>query len=296
MTRQAVRWLGAQWLGLQGAASRNRSRYYGGSTGLRILNFHGLAGAEFARFQRVVDFCATSFEMAAPADADACLEGRLPRGDRDRVLLTFDDGYAEHYRAARWLADRGLRAIFFVVPPFLGRNVHEYLRFHADRGITAFDFTTSPASVDGMAPAQVRELVSMGHRVGAHNYAHRDLAPLRTPAELGYEIGAAVDAVSELTGHGCAEFAFAFGHPRFISDEAIAELRRRSLRVYSCVRGLNVPGRTPAFLLRDDMVTGYPAALMKACVRGGADDRYAAQRDELVRRTGTLRNGEDHGS
>jgi hypothetical protein len=66
--------------------------------------------------------------------------------------------------------------------------------------------------------------------------------------------------------------------------------------VYSCVRGLNVPGRTPAFLLRDDMVTGYPAALMKACVRGGADDRYAAQRDELVRRTGTLRNGEDHGS
>jgi hypothetical protein len=66
--------------------------------------------------------------------------------------------------------------------------------------------------------------------------------------------------------------------------------------VYSCVRGLNVPGRTPAFLLRDDMVTGYPAALMKACVRGGADDRYAAQRDELVRRTGTLRNGEHHDS
>jgi peptidoglycan/xylan/chitin deacetylase (PgdA/CDA1 family) len=289
MTRNLARWLAGHWLGLSGAPERNRERYYGAATGLRILNFHGLTGAEVERFRRVVDYCGTSFDMAAPEDVDAFLEGRLADSPRDRVLLTFDDGYVEHYDAARWLADTGLRATFFVVPSFLGRTVEEYLRFHAERGVIACDFTTSPASRKGMSVAQVRELVSMGHRIAAHNYAHRDLSPLRVHGDLDYEIGTAVDEVAEITGHACEDFAFAFGHPRFLSDEAIVDLKRRSLRVYSCVRGLNVPGRTPAFLLRDDMVTGYPVALMQACVRGGADHRYAAQREELKRRTGILR-------
>jgi len=292
MTKRLLRWVGAQWLLLGRRPARNRRRYFDDAPGLRILNFHGLAGSEFARFTRVVDFCRRRFEMATPEDADALFEGRLPASRHDRVLLTFDDGYAEHYDAARWLSDLGLHATFFVVPSFLGRSVGEYLRFHAERGVSAFDFTTDPSSVTGMTPERVRELITMGHRVGAHNYAHRDLAALRQPDELAYEIGGAVDAVSELTGHACRDFAFAFGHPTFISDEAIADLRRRSLRVYSCVRGLNVQGRTPAFLLRDDMIGGYPVALMRACVQGGADDRYTGQRAELSRRAGTLPGGE----
>jgi hypothetical protein len=105
---------------------------------------------------------------------------------------------------------------------------------------------------------------------------------------MDYEIDNALMGVEELTEARCEDFAFAFGHPQFISDEAIRYLSGRCRRVYACVRGLNVPGMTPAFLLREDVLLGYPIRLVRQCIAGGADDRYASMRSQLLERTGPL--------
>jgi hypothetical protein len=240
------------------------------------------------RFQAIVEWALDHFDLADPADIDAVRDGQPTTWLRDKIAFTFDDGYADHYRAALWLRERGVRATFFVVPSFIGRSIREYLEFHDARGVRAFDFAIDPRSRCGMSTEQLREMLAMGHRIGAHNYGHRSLADLRTARDMDYEIENALTGVEELAEARCEDFAFAFGHPQFISDEAIRYLTGRCKRVYACVRGLNVPGLTPAFLLREDVLLSYPIRLVRQCIVGGADDRYASMRSQLLERTGPL--------
>lgn len=288
MTKFAVRWAAAQWHQLSRRPERNRQRYYAGATGLRMLTFHALPKAAFPRFQGLVEWCLQEYAVTAPDLVDTLPEGRWRHSPCDQILLTFDDGYDNHYAAARWLADLKVQAIFFVVPSFLGRTLAEYMRFHADQGIQAFDFTSSRGPCRGLSLSQVQEMMAMGHRIAAHNYAHRDLGKLRREPDIQYEVQRSLQAIAELTDTPCEDFAFAFGHTRCISDAAVAYLHTHCQRVYTAVRGLNVPGVTSAFFLRDTMFLNYPTSLSKLCIKGGADDRYAAYRAELLQRTGQL--------
>jgi Polysaccharide deacetylase len=288
MIGKSTRWGMALWLSLIDRAGHNRHRYYAGATGLRILNFHAIPQADMRRFQAIVTWALDHFDLADPADIDAVRDGQPTTWRRDRIAFTFDDGYADHYGAARWLSDRGVRATFFVVPSFIGRSIPEYLEFHDTRGVRAFDFAVDPRSRRGMSTEQLREMLAMGHRIGAHNYGHRSLANLRAARDMDYEIHNALTGVEEITEAKCEDFAFAFGHPEFISDEAIRYLAGRCRRVYACVRGLNVPGLTPSFLLREDVLLSYPMRLVRQCIVGGADDRYAPMRSQLLERTGPL--------
>jgi peptidoglycan/xylan/chitin deacetylase (PgdA/CDA1 family) len=288
MIGKGMRWGMALWLSLVDRAGRNRHRYYAGAKGLRILNFHAIPDADMPRFRAMVEWGLDHFDLATPTDIDAIRDGQPTTWERDKLAFTFDDGYADHYRAACWLSDRGVAATFFVVPSFIGRSIPEYLEFHRARGVRAFDFAVDSRSRRGVSNEEIREMVAMGHRIGAHNYGHRSLGELRTPRDMDYEIENALRGVEEITGATCEDFAFAFGHPAFISDEAIRYLSSRCKRVYACVRGLNVPGLTPSVLLREDVLLRYPLRLVTQCMVGGADDRYAAMRPQLLERTGPL--------
>ncbi len=231
----------------------NRRWLAGGTTGLRILTFHEVGGRQFSPFRRLIDWCRDRFEVGVPEDCDALLEGRMVPGARDKFLATFDDGLRSHYTAAEWLADQGIRASFFIVPSWLDRSVGEYLSHHRHHGVTAFEFDSSARS---LASTQVREIAAMGHRICAHNDAHRSLADLRTRADLDYEISQAVEAVERLTGRAL---------PR--------------LRV--CVRAAGQPVR------RGNRV---PPPKMQTCLllrpgseRSGADASFSASRPHRLR-------------
>jgi peptidoglycan/xylan/chitin deacetylase (PgdA/CDA1 family) len=131
-------------------------------------------------------------------------------------------------------------------------------------------------------------MAAMGHRIAAHNFAHRDLGKLNKLEEIEYEVEQARDAVSDLTGTGCDDFAFAFGQPDNLTQAAAEFLKERCRRVYSCVRGLNVPGRTPAFLLRGAIVLEYPLAFTKLCLDGGADHLMGGRHRQLADYGGLL--------
>jgi peptidoglycan/xylan/chitin deacetylase (PgdA/CDA1 family) len=144
----------------------------------------------------------------------------------------------------------------------------------------------------GLTTTQVREMMAMGHRVAAHNYAHRDLGKLHTPDEIRYEVANALEALGELTGRPCQDFAIGFGQPENLSDEAAAYLLESCPRVYACHRGLNVPGRTQRFALRHAFEPAHPFAFTRVCLEGGADRRLADRQREMIRRVGLLPGGE----
>jgi peptidoglycan/xylan/chitin deacetylase (PgdA/CDA1 family) len=129
---------------------------------------------------------------------------------------------------------------------------------------------------------------AMGHVIGAHNDAHLDLGRLTDPDAIRGEIDRALEGVAALTGHPCRDFAVSFGRPRHFHPLAIEHLRDRGVRTYACVRGLNVPGRTPRLLLRDQIELTEPWLFQRACLDGAVDRRWAREVGQLDRLGGRL--------
>jgi peptidoglycan/xylan/chitin deacetylase (PgdA/CDA1 family) len=277
-------------LRLGGRPAKNRIRFYGAASGLRILTLHAMNAREKEHFFRIVDWCAERFDIAAPDDVDALLAGGFETGDRDKLLFTFDDGHARDYPVAEWLARRGIRAIFFVIPSYVDRTVREFVEYHRTNGVEAYDIAQGEDHdrVRGLSRGQIGEMIGMGHRIGAHNFAHRDLGRLHEEKDLEYEIDRAVDSVSSLIGNDCLDFAWAFGHTAHLSAEAARRLRAKVPRAYAAIRGLNVPGVTPAFLLRDSLYTEGPLVASRLFAEGGADDRWEGERSRLLDYGGKL--------
>jgi peptidoglycan/xylan/chitin deacetylase (PgdA/CDA1 family) len=286
--RGVQRWVAAQLWRASGRAVKDRDLLYAGANGLRIITFHETLPHQLKQVRRIVDWCRGRFPMASPADADGIFAGQWQGSDR--VLLTFDDGYQSNFEAAQWLAGIGVSAIFFVVPTLIDRTPEQYLRFHERFGVKAY-VPLAHLGARGLTSSQLREMVAMGHRIAAHNFAHRDLGLLRDPAAIGYEVSNAIEMVGELTGAPCGDFAVAFGQPENVSEEAAAYLLEHCSRVYSCHRGLNVPGRTPKFLLRHAWEPDHPFAFTRICIEGGADRRVADDARTMAHRVGVLPAG-----
>jgi peptidoglycan/xylan/chitin deacetylase (PgdA/CDA1 family) len=284
-----MRWGLAELWRASGRVRGDRRLLYGGASGLRILTFHETLGEDLRRLQRIVEWCRSRFAMGTPADADQVAAGRWPHGS-DRILVTFDDGWESNFEAARWLASIGVSAIFFVVPSLIGRTADEYLTFHTRNGVTPH-VPEGSSGARGLSPAQLREMRAMGHRIGAHNFAHRDLGSLHALADLRHEIDNALQSLNEILGARCEDFAIAYGMPYNVSEEAIShlkDLQARGIRIYSCHRGLNVPGKTPSFLLRHPWAPVHPMNFTRLCIEGGADRHLGGWIQQMVRRVGAL--------
>lgn len=265
-----------------GRASRNR-RAYGPGPGLRIVALHAEDTDDFDTFRRLVDWFGSRLPIADPS----CLDDGATPLQRDELLLTFDDGHARTFRAMEWLAKAGIRVVYFVIPSYLNRSVREFLAHHASRGVTAYNIA-GPHDLDkthGLESGQLRELEAMGHRIGAHNDAHRDLAVLDADG-IAYEVSGGVDLLERYLDHRVDDFAWAFGWIDAVTPASLDAMRARCRRVFSSVRGWNVPGVTPAVFLRDPLSVDEPALFREACLRGAVDHRYAAARARLMQMTG----------
>jgi peptidoglycan/xylan/chitin deacetylase (PgdA/CDA1 family) len=104
-----------------------------------------------------------------------------------KVALTFDDGYMEHLKIARFLARRGIRATFFVITGlrmFMGREL--------------------------LSPSEVKEIASLGHEIGSHTVTHIDMT--HTPEDVMLkELVESKKFLSELLGCEVNSFAYPYG-------------------------------------------------------------------------------------
>lgn len=278
--------VGAQ---LSGLAQRNRRKLYPRSHGLRMVTLHETRGAEqMDRLKRLVDNCERHFDWATPNDVVALCDGTFAPRERNKLLLTFDDGHCDNFYAASYLATKGIQAMFFVIPAFLGRSIQEYYEFHKANGVQAFRFAPHHAKSRGLSRTQIREMVGMGHVIGGHNYAHRNLGLLCGAEDIEYEIQNALDDLAEILDQPCQDFAYGFGQPQHLSVEAYEHLKVNCARVYSSVRGLNVPGQSPRLLLREPANLWYPCFFTVSTLNGALDHRAVSKWEALERLGGRL--------
>jgi peptidoglycan/xylan/chitin deacetylase (PgdA/CDA1 family) len=104
-----------------------------------------------------------------------------------KVSLTFDDGYKEHLKIARFLARHGIRATFFVITglrTFMGRKL--------------------------LSPSEVKEIASLGHEIGSHTVTHIDMT--HTPEDVMLkELVESKKFLSELLEYEVDSFAYPYG-------------------------------------------------------------------------------------
>jgi peptidoglycan/xylan/chitin deacetylase (PgdA/CDA1 family) len=149
-----------------------------------------------AAFTRGLDLVLDAFEPAALEslmDAD----GTVHRIDRPAVLMTFDDGYADLLdTAVPALAERGVRAVFFVCTDLLGQ-----------------------ASADPRASylswSDCADLLAAGHSIGSHGRTHRPLTELAVD-EAGAEVTESLDALRRQLDITRAVYAYPYGLMRAI--------------------------------------------------------------------------------
>ncbi|HSG27566.1 MAG TPA: polysaccharide deacetylase family protein, partial [Candidatus Krumholzibacterium sp.] len=120
--------------------------------------------------------CASALPAVLPGEEPADSPDGTPDPDRgDRLMITFDDGYASDYSIALpLLVENGLRGMFFVTTGWTGS------RGYMDEGM-------------------IRGLVEAGMAIGSHGETHRYMTDI-SDGELARELADSKKRLEDITG------------------------------------------------------------------------------------------------
>lgn len=204
------------------------------------------------------------------------LEGALrslEQGEkRDRrVVVTFDDGYADFYSAAYpILSEYGFKATVFLVS---GHTGDQRLQFKGKECLTW---------------SEVRELHSKGICIGSHTVTHPELKLLNR-AEVEYEISRSKQAIEDKIGSSVKSFSYPFAFPE--ADQAFTGFLESKLAGHGYQNGVSTiigraSGRSHRFFLpRLPVNTWDDVRFFQAKLEGAYDWVHAFQYAHKLIRT-----------
>lgn len=182
-------------------------------------------------FRAQIELLAKTYRFWTVSEAyKAFSAGVDPQG---RIVLTFDDGYEDNFLFARpVLAEHGIRATFFVLPMYAGRE---------NTWNTRAQYRTRHMSWD-----QIQTLAAEGHEIGSHGLHHRPLT------EMDYD-GIEAELVTSWRWLADALSApiTSFSYPYGLANPAVSELTQKYYQVaFSTVKSDEADWRRGTHRLR----------------------------------------------
>lgn len=205
--------------------------------GLTTLLLHNTPRTQLDRLARWVD--RNRDDVVSFADG----LDRVRRGDLDRRLfaLSFDDGFRSNLDAARMLADRGLRGVFYVPTDVIGMSKSD-----------SDSFFRSAQAEEVVSWDDLETLRSAGHEVGSHCRQHVPMVNL-SEGEAEDQLKGSVALLRERLG-STQHFAWPYGGLQHVDVQKVVAWSREinvvpasGVRGRSTQEGLELSG----FLLRD---------------------------------------------
>ena len=155
---------------------------------------HYVSPSKFTRHCRAI--ARFGFASASLPEAAAWLGGAGDGGRR--IVLTFDDGYANFAHVAAPTMERhGLRGTVFVVTGLLASE-------------NDWDWKNGDVRERLMTADQVRAVATAGHEVGSHTVTHARLTEVTAEAAR-QEIELSRDALTDLLAQPVATFCYPYG-------------------------------------------------------------------------------------
>ena len=158
------------------------------------------------------------------------------------LTITFDDGFTSVLREGlEPLREVGCVAIQYLVPGLWGAT-------------NLWDAASGEVQERLMEPAEVREWLAAGHRIGAHTMTHPRLTTLPLP-KAREEITASKKALEDLFGLPVDHFAYPFGDYNAAVSDLVQEAGFRTATTTEA--GVNGPADSPWRLKR--MMARHPS-------------------------------------
>lgn len=195
---------------------RQKQRQEQGTDYVRILFYHRIADENpngwtmsCRAFQQQIEWLAKHYQIVSLKEAQERL--RSDRVNRPTACITFDDGYADNCDFALPLLLRNkLPFTYFVSTDF----VKNELPFPHD--------TEAGVPLRPNSAAEILSLANAGVEIGAHTRTHADLGKVASTEALTEEIVGSKEDLEAITGQEVSYFAFPFGLPGNLSQEAFS--------------------------------------------------------------------------
>lgn len=220
--------------------------------GLTVLMYHRVGGGSdderdlaVEEFERQLDV----LDAHQVVPLDAALDALEAGDSAPRVVLTFDDGFADvHSNAFPRLVERQIPFTLYVASRYIG-------------GVMDWPGSTAMAAGPGLSWAQLEELIDSGLcTIGNHTHAHPRPADLEVS-----DVVRCSDLLEERLGIRPRHFAYPWG----IRVPAIEPaLRERFRSVATGEIGRNLPGVDPVRLRRVPVRQSDPTSFFAAKLRG----------------------------
>lgn len=206
---------------------------------IAILFYHRVAQTDcdnpwsisFDNFRRHLDWLQQNSLMVSLAEAQRRI--RSSNNDQLAVSITFDDGYSEN-------AD-------FAIPELVARQIPVTYFVTTDFVETGAAFPHDLQQGTPRKPnslSQLKEFSRMGVELGAHTKSHANLGSINDPERLRDEIEGCILKLHQwLDPVPCRYFAFPYGKPQNMSQQAVDLLRELGIEAFCSAYGaLNWPG------------------------------------------------------
>lgn len=151
------------------------------------------------QFKRHVKIINSNYDTFNLTDV-GLLRGRKTR--KPIVAISFDDGYRDNYDAARFLADQGIMATFFITTSIVGSS----------NGFP-HDLKNKLGVVPALSWDQIYTMSQWGHSFASHTASHLNLQDLNPESAL-HEVARGNEDIKRKLGPKASAELFAYPHGR----------------------------------------------------------------------------------
>lgn len=242
---------------------------------LRILMFHDIY--DYRKFEKIIIHLKKDWEFISP-DYFYNICKKKKKINKRLILLTFDDGFKSNLKVATEILSKyRIKAIFFIPFQFVNIQKSKNRRKFINKNLKIEKITSE---MDSMNLNDIKKLIKLKHKIGAHTHSHSDLKFTKNLKKLNFEIIDATDKFQKIINKKINLFAFNFGRLKNISQPMVKIANKRFDLLFTGIRGQN--NSSTKLLFRDNINLEDNIYDINVYLHGIYDFFYKKERKKLL--------------
>ena len=232
--------------------------------------FHDIEKKNFLKYEKILKNLKKNYNFVNPKNLNNL-------NQHGNILLTFDDGFESNYFFAKKVLNKlKIKAIFFIVTDLLEKKIKKILSRIVSKN--------SKQNYKFLKKKQIKELIKMGHLIGAHGKAHLRLSEISNFKDLKEEIILPKKKILQQFKKKTDFFAYPYGDIKSIDKRSANIIFREYKYLFTGIRGDNkVKTKKNNILFRENIVNSYSKSIIELFIRGYLDFRYFFDRKKILK-------------